>query len=73
MSDEERAFPYLGQIGREEGTRELVFSSLPYIAVYRVKESAIDILLRHGAQIRRNPLSSYPDNANAGAEATTSE
>lgn len=44
-------FPNRGRIGREDGTRELVFSPLPYIAVYRVKESTIEILhIWHGAQ-----------------------
>ena len=40
-------------IGREKGTRELVLSPLPYIAVYRVRESTIEILhIWHGAQDR---------------------
>ncbi len=47
------AFPNSGRIGCEKGTRELVFSPLPYIAVYRVKESAVEILhIWHGAQNR---------------------
>lgn len=33
-----REWPHSGRVGREEGTRELLFSPLPYIAVYRVKE-----------------------------------
>jgi len=46
-------FPRRGRIGREGGTRELVLSPLPYIAVYRVKESTIEILhIWHGAQDR---------------------
>jgi toxin ParE1/3/4 len=46
-------FPHCGRIGREEGARELVLSPLPYIAVYRVKESTIEILhIWHGAQDR---------------------
>lgn len=45
-------FPELGRTGRKPDTRELVFSSLPYIAVYRVRENAIEILrILHGAQI----------------------
>jgi hypothetical protein len=32
-------FPHRGRLGREEGSRELVLSPLPYIAVYRVRES----------------------------------
>jgi toxin ParE1/3/4 len=47
------AFSRCGRIGREDGTRELVLSPLPYIAVYRVKETAIEILqIWHGAQDR---------------------
>jgi toxin ParE1/3/4 len=46
-------FPNRGHMGREHGTRELVFSPMPYIAVYRVKESTIEILhIWHGAQDR---------------------
>jgi toxin ParE1/3/4 len=47
--------PYRGRPGREEGTRELVFSPLPYVAVYRakVKEQSIEVLrIYHGAQGR---------------------
>lgn len=47
------SFPRRGRIGREDGTRELVLSPLPYIAVYRVRESTIEILhIWHGAQDR---------------------
>lgn len=43
--------PRLGRVGREEGTRELVISGLPYIAVYRVKDESVEILhIFHGAQ-----------------------
>jgi len=46
-------FPNRGRKGREEGTRELVLSPLPYITVYRVTDSAIEILhIWHGAQDR---------------------
>jgi toxin ParE1/3/4 len=46
-------FPHRGRIGREEGSRELVLSPLPYIAVYRVTDSTIEILqIWHGAQDR---------------------
>lgn len=45
--------PNRGRTGIEPGTRELVFSPLPYVAVYRVKESVIEILrVWHGAQNR---------------------
>jgi toxin ParE1/3/4 len=48
-----RVFSNRGRLGREEGTRELILSPLPYIAVYRVKESTIEILhIWHGAQDR---------------------
>jgi len=44
-------FPYRGRQGRIEGTRELVFSGLPYIIVYRIEGQAVDILrVYHGAQ-----------------------
>ena len=45
--------PRRGRPGREEGTRELVLSSLPYIVAYRVKEQAVEVLhIFHGAQNR---------------------
>ena len=44
-------FPNRGRSGRIAGTRELVFASLPYIAVYRVKNDAVEILrIYHSAQ-----------------------
>jgi len=45
-------FTNLGRAGvRMPGRRELVFSPLPYIAVYRVTEHAIEISrIFHGAQ-----------------------
>jgi toxin ParE1/3/4 len=47
-------FPHRGRPGREEGTRELVLSPLPYIAAYRVRKSIIEVLyIWHGAQRRR--------------------
>jgi len=47
------AFPRRGRVGREEGTRELVLSLLPHIVVYRVRESAVEILqIWHAAQDR---------------------
>ena len=46
-----KTFPNRGRIGRIKGRRELVFPSLPYIAVYRVKEQAVDILrIYHSAR-----------------------
>jgi toxin ParE1/3/4 len=44
-------FPQRGRDGRMRGRRELVFPSLPYIAVYQIKEHAIEISrIYHSAQ-----------------------
>jgi toxin ParE1/3/4 len=44
-------FPNLGRPGRQSGTRELVFSGLPYLAVYRVRGNIVEInRILHGAQ-----------------------
>lgn len=44
-------FPAYGRIGRKLDTRELVFSGLPYLAVYRIRENSIEIVrILHGAQ-----------------------
>jgi addiction module RelE/StbE family toxin len=48
-----KTFPRLGRPGREEGTRELIFGRLPYVAVYRVKDEAIEVLrIWHSARNR---------------------
>lgn len=48
-----KQWPNRGRTGREQGTRELTFSPLPYVAVYRVKGEAVEILrIVHGAQDR---------------------
>jgi len=48
-----KEWPHLGRVGREEGTRELLFPPLPYVAVYRVKEQSVEVLrIYHGAQGR---------------------
>jgi toxin ParE1/3/4 len=48
-----KASPHRGRIGREEGTRELVFTRLPYIVAYRIKEHTVEVLhIFHGAQDR---------------------
>src|SRR5437016_442328 len=48
-----REWPYRGRVGREDGTRELLFPPLPYIAVYRVEEQSIEVLrIYHAAQAR---------------------
>jgi len=45
-------FPEYGRTGRKPDTRELVFSGLPYIAIYRIHKEVIEILrILHGAQI----------------------
>ena len=44
-------FPEFGRTGRQPETRELVFSGLPYLAVYRLRgESVEDLRILHGAQ-----------------------
>jgi addiction module RelE/StbE family toxin len=48
-----RTSPRRGRLGREEGTRELVLSRLPYIVAYRIKEQAVEVLhIFHAAQNR---------------------
>jgi len=43
--------PQRGRIGRSAGSRELVFTPLPYIAVYRMKANIIEVSrIYHGAQ-----------------------
>ena len=45
--------PHRGRPGREKDTRELVFTHLPYIVAYRIKEQTIEVLhIFHGAQQR---------------------
>jgi toxin ParE1/3/4 len=45
--------PRRGRLGREEGTRELALSRLPYIVAYRIKEQAVEVLhIFHAAQNR---------------------
>ena len=44
-------FPRRGRAGRIEGSRELVFAPLPYIAVYRIAGQIVEVSrLYHGAQ-----------------------
>ena len=48
-----KEWPQRGRIGSEEGTRELLFPPLPYVAVYRVIGQSLEILhIYHGAQKR---------------------
>jgi toxin ParE1/3/4 len=37
-------FPQAGRVGQVVGTRELIVSNLPYLVVYRVTESEVQIL-----------------------------
>ena len=44
-------FPQLGRAGRVEGTRELTFASLPFVAVYEVHSEEVHVLrILHGAR-----------------------
>jgi toxin ParE1/3/4 len=46
--------PYRGRPGREQGTRELLFPPLPYVAVYRVNKDTIEVVrIYHPAQGNR--------------------
>jgi toxin ParE1/3/4 len=48
-----RRFPNRGRVGTDEGTREVFFAPLPYVAVYRVSEQRVEILrIYHAAQDR---------------------
>jgi toxin ParE1/3/4 len=45
------SFPKQGRPGKTKGTRELVFTPLPYVAVYRLRDDTVDIVrILHGAQ-----------------------
>jgi addiction module RelE/StbE family toxin len=44
-------FPQRGRPGRTRGRRELIFPGLPYVAVYKVNDYAVEISrIWHGAQ-----------------------
>lgn len=44
-------FPNRGRLGRKIGTRELLIRGLPYIAIYRVGDQAVEVSrILHGAQ-----------------------
>lgn len=44
-------FAEMGRPGRRDGTRELILTGLPYIAVYRAGRDVVEILrILHGAQ-----------------------
>jgi len=43
--------PEYGRTGRKPDTRELVFTGLPYLAVYRIHDKAMEVVrILHGAQ-----------------------
>jgi toxin ParE1/3/4 len=43
--------PRRGRQGRIPGTRELIFSGLPYIVVYKIQDEAVELIrIYHGAQ-----------------------
>jgi toxin ParE1/3/4 len=43
-------FPNRGRPGRVEGTRELLFTPLPFVAVYEVHQEVEVLRILHGAQ-----------------------
>jgi toxin ParE1/3/4 len=43
-------FSNRGRLGRVEGTRELVFASLPFVAVYEVHDEVQILRILHGAR-----------------------
>jgi toxin ParE1/3/4 len=48
-----KQWPERGRPGPEDGTREILFLPMPYVAVYRVKEQTIEVLrIYHAAQDR---------------------
>lgn len=44
-------FPELGRLGRKAGTRELIVTGLPYLAIYRRGEAIEVLRILHGAQV----------------------
>ena len=50
-----REAPHIGRPGRIEGTREIFFSPMPYVAVYRMHEDAIEVWrIWHTSQSRND-------------------
>ncbi len=44
-------FPHFGRTGRVQGTREIAFPPLPFVAIYEVVDEQIIVLrVLHGAQ-----------------------
>jgi len=49
--DRLKLFPRSGRMGRVDGTRELVVSNAPYVAIYAIVEDEVRILrVLHGAR-----------------------
>ena len=44
-------FPELGRLGRKAGTRELIVTGLPYLAIYRRGEAIEVLRILHGSQV----------------------
>jgi toxin ParE1/3/4 len=48
-----KEWPLRGRLGREDGTRELLFPPMPYVAVYRVHQQSVEVLrIYHTSQNR---------------------
>jgi len=46
------AHPEIGRPGRVSGTRELVITRTPYVAIYRIRKASVEMLhFLHGAQL----------------------
>jgi toxin ParE1/3/4 len=43
-TDQISGFPMMGRTGRVDGTRELVIPNTPYVVIYRLKGSAVEVL-----------------------------
>jgi len=44
-------WPYMGRVGRKDGTRELVVSRTPYLIIYTLHEDTVEITrVLHGAR-----------------------
>lgn len=44
VTEKLRAHPAMGRVGRIAGTRELVLADIPYIIVYRVTKTRVEVL-----------------------------
>jgi plasmid stabilization system protein ParE len=53
------SFPYMGHVGRDEGTQEWVVPRLPYIVIYEIhadRDEVIVVAVVHGAQGREGEV-----------------